>query len=106
MVLEAKLWNLKKNRADGGSLNILDFDDLISTRALTKEDNKNIFAQPSPSTPKDSKPTDKKSAKDKKGPSVRLSLSRLPRLANTLLAARNLQRNQSETSRQREAAST
>jgi hypothetical protein len=58
MVLEAKLpatlkdkWNMTKKRADGGSLNILDFDYWISTRALTKEENKNIFAQPSASTP-------------------------------------------------------
>jgi hypothetical protein len=50
MVLEAKLpaslkekWNLKKQKNPEATSNVLDFDDWISAKALTKEDTKNVF---------------------------------------------------------------
>ena len=77
MVLESKLphalkekWNLKKKKDDEQVLNVLDLDDWISTKALSKENEKNVFSALNGSSTKDVKSDSKKISGGKKGSST------------------------------------
>jgi hypothetical protein len=77
MVLEAKLpsslkekWNLKKKKNPNATSNVLDFDDWITSKALTKDDTKNVFATLSEAASKDPKSDGKKSNTPKNPPHI------------------------------------